>query len=288
MLAAKHIVRKTGALHFHTYHTMYEDYLSYVPGGKFIRPKAAGKMIKMVLNAVDSIIAPTDKVMDSLRNYGIKKEINIIPTGIDLSRFKVNLSDEEKNEILHRSGISKDDKVFIYVGRIAKEKNIQEIISYFNNMRVQNVKLLIVGGGPYLEELKKIVSEYHIEENVKFTGMVPQKDVAKYYKLGQVFVTASTSETQGLTYVEALASGIPIVCRYDKCIEDVVVKGVTGYTYNNEKEFVEYVNKIINNDADRKQMAINALSKAEEYSRECFGEKVFNLYRSYRNELQYV
>lgn len=279
MLIAKKIANHANIPHIHTYHTMYEDYLNYIPGGRLLTKKSLGRLIKSILNSSDGIIAPTKKVKDCLLSYGTRNDIHVIPTGIDIDKFRNKISQKEKAELLSKHGIS-DDNVLVYVGRVAEEKNIQEIISFFPylNEDMRNIKLLIVGGGPYLENLKQFVSDLNIPERVKFAGMVPPDEVYKYYQLGKAFVTSSTSETQGLTYIEALASGTPVICKYDPCIEGLIIDGQTGFSYRSENEFISYVKDIFTNDELPHNLSEAASKKAEEYSSESFEKKIRSVY----------
>ena len=282
MMVSKYISNKLDIPHIHTYHTMYEDYLCYLLGGKLINKNTSAKIIKMLLNSLDSIIAPTEKAKRSLLNYGINKPIYVIPTGIDLSKFRQQVSEEEKYELMNMLNIKKQDRIIAYIGRIGQEKNISEIISFMPNVmkKNNNMKLLIVGGGPYLDNLRNQVINEGIEDKVIFTGMVNSNEVYKYYKIAEIFVTASTSETQGLTYLESLSSGCPVVCKYDQCIDGVVDQGKNGYTYKNEFEFEKYIDRILNNDSLRFNMKKYAEIKANEYSSKIFANKVLGKYIS--------
>ena len=97
---------------------------------------------------------------------------------------------------------------------------------------------MIVGGGPAKESLESLSVELGISDKVIFTGMIPPTEVHEYYQLGDIFVSASTSETQGLTYIEASANGLPLLCREDPCHEEILKVGENGYTYTNEEEFL--------------------------------------------------
>lgn len=281
MIIARKITKATGIPLVHTYHTMYEDYLSYFLKGKVINRDRAAKITKMLLDKVNMVIAPTDKTKNALINYGVDAPIKVIPTGIDLSRFMVDFSENEKMNLRESVGINKEDKVLAYIGRIAQEKNIEEVIENFKYIVdvEKRAKLLIVGGGPYLDVLKEEATNFNLLDNIIFTGMVKPEDVYKYYKISDVFVTASTSETQGLTYIEALSCGTPVVCRYDQCIEEVVIDGYNGYTYNKGKDFVSSTLKLLRDDDLRKKFSSNALSKSYEYSSELFGIRVYELYK---------
>lgn len=123
--------------------------------------------------------------------------------------------------------------MLITVGRLAKEKNIEEILELLADARGQQYRYLLVGDGPYLEVLEAKVQALGLTDRVTFAGMVPPEQVASYYKKGDIFVCASGSETQGLTYIEALASGLPLVCHKDACLEDVLTDGYNGWQYEN-------------------------------------------------------
>lgn len=279
MGVSKKIAKELCIPHVHTYHTMYEDYLTYLFNGKLISKKTAIKLISSLLNSIDEIIAPTEKTKNALKDYGVRKNIDVVPTGIDLTQFQKKVSEEEKAELLNKHKIT-GNKILVYVGRIAKEKNIEEIIFMFSNIvkNQEKVNLLVVGGGPYLDDLKTLALKMKLEDKIKFTGMVEPKEIYKYYQLGDAFVTASTSETQGLTYIEAFANGLPIVCKYDSCIEKVVINGTNGFTYNDEKEFEKAVFTLFSDSEKAIQMGKSAQKKADEYSSYEFGNTISNLY----------
>lgn len=280
MLVAKYIRRKLNIPQVHTYHTMYEDYLKYLFHGKVIGKGTMAMILKMLFNTFDEIIAPTEKVKNVLRKYEVHKDIKIVPTGIDIRAFQNNLSEREKKKILNKYGWSSKDNVLVYVGRAAEEKNIQEIILLFSKVlkEVKDIKLLIVGGGPYLHQLKRLTFQYKMQNYIKFTGMVNRCEVYKYYKLAVAFVTASQSETQGLTYIEALASGCPVICKWDLCVKNLIVNGITGFTYRNESQFIKAVKMLKINSRLRNKIAYNAREKSYLYSEDNFGISVMDIY----------
>jgi 1,2-diacylglycerol 3-alpha-glucosyltransferase len=280
MFVAKYVSSKLSIPHIHTYHTMYEDYLDYLLGGKVIGKSTAAKIIKLLLNSVDAIIAPTEKTRNVLLSYGIYKDIFIVPTGINLKRFQKDVTIEEKKKIISDIGISKEDKIITYVGRAAKEKNIDEIIILFKEVinKIASAKLLIVGDGPELNNLKDLVKREGLEDNIYFTGMINPKEVYKYYKISEVFVTASNSETQGLTYIEALSSGCPIVCKWDQCVEGIIDQGKNGFAYKKQWEFSHYIIDILKNSRFRENMSKEAVIKAEQFSSDTFKVKILEAY----------
>ncbi|MCY6960193.1 glycosyltransferase family 4 protein [Clostridium brassicae] len=282
MINAKYLSSKLKIPQIHTYHTMYEDYLDYVLNGKIITPKTMALFMRLLLNTFDRVIAPTVKVKKALTGYGVKTHMEIIPTGIDLSRFQKSISDEEKILLRKKHGLSSDDKVLVYLGRVAYEKNIDEIIEFFSTIKdeIQGLKLLIVGKGPYLEDLQSTVKDKNLQDKIIFTGMVDPNEVYKYYKISDAFVTSSTSETQGLTYIEALSSGLPVICRYDSCIEGVIEEGLNGFVYENKKGFTDAVRRFYSDDNLRYKLCQNAGLAADKFSSRTFATNIEDVYKS--------
>ncbi len=288
MFAAKYISNKLNIPHIHTYHTMYEDYLGYLLGGKIITKNTAAKLIKMLLNSVDAVIAPTEKTKNVLLSYGVYKDIYIVPTGIDLKKFQRNVSIEERKKIISKLGINYDDRIIAYVGRVAREKNIHEIITLFKGVvsEIENTKLMIVGDGPELNSLKELVRKEGLESNICFTGMVDPSEIYKYYRISEIFVTASNSETQGLTYIEALSSGCPVVCKWDQCVKSIIEQGKNGFTYKKQWEFSHYIIEVLRDESLRMDMCKAAILKAEQYSSNTFKERVLNVYSNTINAVK--
>lgn len=280
LLVAKYIAKKLDIPQLHTYHTMYEEYLGYLFGGKLIKKSTVRLITRLLLNTLNGVVVPTEKTKKILLSYGINRPIHIIPTGIDLSRFYQPIMANERKELLLRLGIKNTDRIIAYVGRIGEEKNISEILFLFHTVaqKNKNVKLLIVGDGPYLQKLKEQVFNRNLQENVIFTGMVKPEEVYKYYKISELFVTASTSETQGLTYIEALSSGCPVVCRYDPCIDGIIKQGENGFFYREPWEFNYYIGKILR-DADLKNKLVEeAIRTTKQYSSDIFTYRVVETY----------
>ena len=234
---------------------------------------------KPTYKSAEITILPTKKMLPDLKNYGIKgNDFKIIPTGIELYRFSDFKGTKEELDVLKERLGLKDKFIFAYIGRTAKEKNIEFIIKGFVKLANENDKarLLIVGGGPILEELKNLASSLSIYDKVIFTGLIPWEKIPYYYHIADVFVNASSSETQGLTYVEALASGVPVLVKNDPCIEDVVKEGYNGFVFDTEEEFVTKMEYCLNNDLS--EVKANAKPSSKEFSKEKFAENIYNVY----------
>lgn len=262
-LIARKLSALTGAPIVHTYHTMYEDYTHYFSPSRRWGRKAVSVFSRWVVNQTACVIAPTVKVRRLLEGYQVSRPIHVIPTGIDLSRF-CRPVDEIQMSVLRRSlDIPQDAFVMVYVGRLAEEKNISELLHQTAALSGANIRLLLVGDGPYREALESQVQALGLTERVIFTGMVPPAQVADYYRLGDVFVSASSSETQGLTYLEALASGLPALCRRDECLEGVIRDGINGWQYQDSAQFRRHLQQLMDDPSMRMELSRNAAELAQ-------------------------
>lgn len=246
---ASHISKKTGAPIVHTYHTLYEQYVTYIFPIQRLGASLVGIMSRLRLRKAEVIVAPTHKVEKVLRAYKLDNPIEVVPSGISLEQHQKRLSPEERARMRGALGIPEDHLVLLNLGRLGTEKNLDELVELFSVAMRQSDKLtlLIVGDGPAREHLEKMAWELGLGKRVIFTGMVDPDEVQKYYQLGDVFVSASTSETQGLTYIEAAANGLPLLCRRDPCLDGVLDDGKNGYEYEAVGQFCEIIDTILQN-----------------------------------------
>ena len=284
------ISKKCQCALIHTYHTVYEDYIHYLPGGLSnyktgakLERKAVACFSKMILSRTSQVIVPTKKVENILKKYGVGEPVSVMPTGVDLSRFKEPITLEEKNAVKKRLGIPLENKVLVSVGRLAKEKNLEELLEYFAKLvregNGKNLTFLIAGDGPDRERLEKLAEELGIKDQVVFTGMISPDKVAGYYKLGDVFVCASNSETQGITYIEALACGLPALCRRDDCLSQVVTDGYNGFQYENYAYFKIHLDYILEQEERRLEMGRRGQEISSLYSTWNFCTAAEGIYR---------
>ena len=280
---AARISRITGAPIVHTYHTLYEQYVtSYlIPSRRF-----SSALVKFLsrkrLKKVTTLIAPTRKVENTLHGYGLHSPIEVIPSGISLEQHRQRLDPQTRQEKRRSLGLRDEDLVLLNLGRLGGEKNLDELVRLFAEARKENdnLKFLIVGDGPARGELEKLARQLGVAEQVIFTGMVPPGEVQDYYQLGDLFVSASTSETQGLTYIEAAANGLPLLCRQDDCLEDVLQEGENGYDYTSAEEFLEAIDMMAADPAWRQSAAHRSEEIAASFDKKAFADAVENIYES--------
>ena len=263
----------------HTYHTQYEDYVHYLAKGMVIRPSMVKYIVRGFMSDLDGVVCPSEIVYDLLVGYKIKAEKRVIPTGIDLAKFdRPELSREDIKKLRFKLGIAEDEVMLLSLSRISYEKNIQAIVEALPMVLEENakVKLVIVGDGPYAEDLKALVAQLHIEDSVIFTGMIAPSDTALYYKTADFFISASTSETQGLTYLESLASGTPIIAHGNPYLDNVISDKTFGTLYYENRDLAGAILEAIlaTPDMDEKKLA----DKLYEISAENFGRRIYEFY----------
>ncbi len=263
----------------HTYHTVYEDYTHYFSPNVYFGKAVAALFSRKVLGKTEAVIVPSEKIRTMLLTYGIRKPITTIPSGLDLNPFMKTFAKAELKMLRSQHGIKPDQKVLLYIGRLAEEKNIEELFQLLSRWQRRDFVLLLVGDGPHRRKLEKTAQTMSIADRVIFTGMVPPTEIVKYYRLGDVFVSASQSETQGLTYIEAMVSGLPVVAKADPCLKDIVSDNDNGFQYHSFCEFKERIEQLLSDDTLRLKLGENAaVSVRERFSVGRFSQDVADLY----------
>lgn len=280
MVIAKKIAYDLNVPLIHTYHTMYEHYTRYLLKVDVIGRKSAKLFTKETLRTADALIAPTRKVEMTLRNYGMKQPVYVIPTGLPMEKIQRPFSREEKEKLRKEWGISKEKKLIASIGRVGLEKNLDEIADYFIHISKNHPDIvwMIGGDGPYRKELQSRIERLHLSKSVIFTGMIAPEDIYRYYKSADVFVSASISETQGLTYIEALMAGTPLLCKKDLCLEDILEEGKNGYYFENEHDFMTRLEELLYDENKRALLSEYAARSADKFSKEQFALKVEQAY----------
>lgn len=271
----------------HTYHTLYEDYVHYILKGKInnILKKLVIKLTRYYCDKkCDELIVPTNKIKELFINkYGIKRNIHVIPSGIDLIRFNYSKKMiNDINKLKKKYHIKDNDFIIGSVGRIAEEKSFDKIIINLKELiKVnKNIKFMLVGDGPDIDNLKQLAKDLNVNKNMIFTGLVNYDDISLYYHLFDVMVTFSKSETQGLTVIEALAASKPCICINDASFREMVQNNYNGYLFNTDKEFQNNIYELINNKELYKIMCKNAKNSTYIYSKEVFASNILKIYNA--------
>ncbi len=257
-----------------TFHTMYHEYTHYFLGmDNELVKQIVRKSVRDFANRADHIIAPSPAVVDLMPDYGITKPVDILPTPVDIEQFKPR----------PKPLLDDPDRVrLIYVGRVAKEKNLDFLLRVFARVAAKDerVEMLLVGGGPSLEDLKKLARQLKIDNRITFTGMVPFERVVDELSQADLFIFSSTSETQGLVVLEAMAAGLPLVMVASKALmyfvnpdEDCVV------VPEDEEDMTAAILALIDAPARLRAMGQAARKNAEKYSIPALTSRLLDVYQ---------
>ena len=271
----------------YTYHTSYEDYTYYVTHG--IMDRFAKRVVRNyardLASRMTEFITPSEKTKEYMRLVGSDIYINVIPTGIDFSIFKSDKIDQQRMAAFKEEhGIKPNTKVFLLVGRIAKEKSmdvsLRGIASYHQKHPEVDIKVVVVGNGPFREELELLTVELGISNLVDFIGEVSGLEVPFYYNLADIYTSASITETQGLTFMEAMAAGRIVLARFDSNLTGTIINGKTGFFFTDDNSFISQVEKIFSLTSEQKEAVLKeAYNTVDAYSIDKFYENVMRVYK---------
>lgn len=252
-LIALLVARKQTTSCILTFHTDWAKYNQYILKG-VIHPKSINNLLKHFCNRFDGIITPSEKTKQLMIEIGVTKPVLVVPTFIDFKKFN-----QKPTGFLHKMClIPADSLILLSVGRLGKEKNFDFLIDVFASVHQKNTNahLVIVGDGTYQESLQNHIEKLNLAEFVHLTGLIEQEDMPKVYADSDLFVFASVSETQGLTVLEAAATGLPLILVNDRAFDGVIINDQNGYSFPlNKKLFKEKILFLINNSDIRKKMA---------------------------------
>jgi len=277
-LAEKIAAKKNIPLVF-TFHTQYEIYLHYAP---FFIPEALSRWyirrtVSSHIKHCNAVVVPAPSILPAVAEYGGESKCHVIPNAIKVEKFSGG-----NGERIRSHYHLQNSKILIFVGRMAEEKNLSFLLAAFkkiNNTSPETV-LLLVGGGPTLDKLKKEAEALGLSHRVIFTGMVPYDEIPDYLKASDIFVMASTSEVKPLSLLESMASGLPIVAVRAPGAVDTVTDGQDGLLVNeNTDEFAAAVIGLLKDLNRLEQMSKNASNKANKFGIPEFGKKLEELYK---------
>lgn len=249
----------------HTYHTLYPEYVHYI-WDTWLTRELAERMSRDFCNQCDTVIAPSTKIRESLLEWGTRKPIVTLPTGINVAKYGAR-DDAGVAAFRERFGIKPGERVLTFVGRLGLEKNVDALVDAMNFVRTPGTRLMIVGDGPYRADLEKHAKKDHLADKVLFTGYLRREDVTNAYHSSDAFFFASLSETQGLVVGEALASGLPVIAVDDLAIADAVTDGANGFLVPEDPQaLARAADRILGDDALRLAMSAAAVERAQELS----------------------
>lgn len=259
-----------------TFHTRYDEYLHYVPFSAGLTKQVIDRWISNYMEKCNHIITPSDSIKDLLIESGVIGPITTIPTGINLKPLR----EADGADVRQKRGWS-DDTVLISVGRLAKEKSFDTLLEAAAIVMSDHpqVRLAIVGGGLEERSLKKLARDLGISDRVDFVGTVPYEEVPNYLKAADMFCFASTTETQGLVTMEAMAAGLPIVAIDATGTRDAVTDGEQALLTNNSSgDLAQAISRLTDDPALREKLVAGASARVEWFDIKYQAERMLRVY----------
>lgn len=217
-----------------TFHTRYREYSHYISLNQDLVKDAIDVWLGEYMQKCHHIVVPSDSIKQMLADvYGVTSQITAIPTGINIEPYQA-----ADGQIIRQRRNWGNDKVLISIGRLAKEKNWETLLAAAAKVmkKRDDVRLVIIGEGDEHKALAKYAKKLGAAERIEFTGRVSFEDVARYLKAADLFCFASTTETQGLVTMEALAAGLPVVAVNASGTRDVIEHGKQGLLTDNDSD----------------------------------------------------
>jgi 1,2-diacylglycerol 3-alpha-glucosyltransferase len=235
----------------YTLHTMYDDYIYYVANKRLCNlvARTSHEYARVLANAAEVITGPSKKVQEFFKKCGVKKPVKVIPNPVEVEIFNPDLSDSSiRHKYREKFGYNDDDTVFCFCGRLGKEKNISWLLREWARYvkPADGLKLLIIGDGPFYKQHTEEITELGISDTCTLAGKVEHEKLPPFYAACDAYITASLSDTNSISMLEAMAMKLPVLHIRDELNAGQVIDGVNGYNYNNGEEMYMLLKKIHN------------------------------------------
>jgi len=220
-----------------TFHTFYEMYTHYIPGDSPAMKRFVNALAVGYANMCECVIAPSHFVASEIKKRGVEAHIEVIPTGIHLSKFK----NGDGESLRLRCKIPPNAFVVGFVSRLAPEKNIEFLSGAVKRFLLSEPRahFLLAGTGQLRDYFCSQFEEPVLRSRFHYLDTLCGQELVNAYHAMDFFVFASHTETQGLVITEALASGVPVVSLRTGVITEIIKNGFNGYLVYDESGFID-------------------------------------------------
>jgi 1,2-diacylglycerol 3-alpha-glucosyltransferase len=279
-LAGKWAARKLGVPRVTTTHTMWEMYTNYSP---VLKAKAAWrKYFRFFIKGTHVIVAPSLKAKKYDAMVVPEIPVQLIPNGISMEKFKSHdLTEADLLAVRSQYGLSASDRCIIFVGRVGPEKRVEELFDIVAPIlrRHGDLRMLYVGDGPTLDQLRQKAAEQGLEKAFIFTGFVNWEEVFKLYSISELFLTASLSEVHPMTMIEGAMCGLPCLSRRDDSFIDLIHEGENGYLADTDEELAARVEEVLGDPKKRAAFSAASLLISRTFTADNHASRMETLYR---------
>lgn len=263
-----------------THHTFYDHYLKHIKMGYNWAKKPAWKYTVAYYNRCDLVLSPTESLANELKKYGLKKPIEIMPNPVDTQLFRPLTDSAEKNKLKSLFGIK--NQSLVYMGRVSYEKNIDKLIKAVAllSKEIPDIKLMIIGDGPEMSNLKKLAYDLGISDKINFLGFRHNQELVEALQANDIFLTASKSENMPLSILEAMSTGLPIIAVSALGIPEIVRDDVNGFLTSTDKpeEIAAITLELLKSKKQLKKFSLASRKLALDYSQERIAESLEKVY----------
>lgn len=251
-----------------TSHTPLTEFLQYSPLRAPFLKYLALRFVSWYYNRCDFVTAPSQGILDEMRQHGFHKPSRVISNPIDLDNF-FPASQGEAVNLKQKFGL--DSFVILYTGRLAPEKHIDDILRAVALVqeKIPEACLAITGHGEAETSLRTLAQELGIAERVKFFGTVSTEDHARIYRAADVFVIMSTAETQSLSMMKAMATGIPVIGAGARGLAEYIRPDENGFLVapGDYQALADTILFLHQHPAERQRLGLGGISTVKQFSR---------------------
>lgn len=276
--------RRMGAPLVYTLHTMWEQYLHYLVPQPLIpiARRAMREYIGYYGKIADEVIGPSARVQGFLDSCGLRREVRVVPNAVELELFSRERADARRvSDLRARYGLCPGDLVLCFCGRLGQEKSIDVLLEMFaaHHQPGDRVKLMVIGDGPMGEALRKQAQALGIAGSVLFTGAVPHGRMREVYACCDLFATASQSEVNSISMLEAMAMGLPVLHIVDEENPGQVQEGVNGLPFRTAEEFHQILRRFRGDPAALRRLQASTAASVRGAGQEGLARRVEAVYR---------
>ncbi|NMA26290.1 MAG: glycosyltransferase family 4 protein [Burkholderiales bacterium] len=273
------VAARLGCPRVFTHHTLFEEYLHYIPlPPELLRPIAVG-LCRFFWNTSFVVVAPSQQVAQRQQKQGLRRPLRVIPTGVDVENFQGG----DPRLVREELGLGMDEPILLYMGRLAREKSLEFLLEALARARQSEprLRLLLVGDGPYRPELQQRAEALGLQEAAVFLGYRARGDLKHYLAASTLFVFASQTETQGLVLLEAQSAGVPVLALQASGCTEAVASGRSGLLVEpgDLSAFTDTLLRLLSDGELRSYLAEGALVQAQTFSISAMGAQMLDLYQ---------